>query len=85
MVMDRNGVLKIVRGARDVAKARGNSNTRSKATTSRQNNGRSRMRGQVGVAVRRDDNNGPLAAYDRRYGERQIRVDELALSMLAVQ
>lgn len=72
--MDRNGVLKIVRGARDVAKFRGDLNIGSSAT---QNNGRSRVRGQLGVVVRRDDNNGPLPAYESRYGENHFWVEQL--------
>eukprot|EP00752_Nemacystus_decipiens_P003914 g3588.t1 len=63
--MDRSGTLKIVRGcsSRDVARAGGNSNIRSRASR-QNNNGRSRIRGQAGVAVRKDDDNNPLEAFD---------------------
>lgn len=84
--MDRTGVLKIVRGAKDIAKARGNRNRGSESpgrgkskSKSRQNKGLSRVRGQVGVAVRRDDNNGPLQAYGSRYGERKFKAEQLFL------
>ncbi|CAM9966630.1 unnamed protein product [Scytosiphon promiscuus] len=76
--MDSKIILKIARGVRDVAKARGNRNPSSEipAATNRFSNsnnpskGRSRAMGHVGVAVRRDDTSRLVPTDDSIFGER---------------
>lgn len=89
-----SGMLKIVRGAREVARARGNGNRSSNnnrkknsvvghSNPKQKNKRRSRVPGQVGVAVRREDSSrGPLSPSDNRYGERGDHVANITVYSL---
>ncbi|CAM9768871.1 unnamed protein product [Pylaiella littoralis] len=75
-------MLNIVRGAREVARARENRKRSSKTSAvghsnPKQNKRLSRVPGQVGVAVRRDDSSRhPLPAFDSSHVERDRQDDQ---------